>query len=536
MADRERNATVVALMLTVGIIAVIVGGTVFAVKELGLPRFFSRLSSTESSPGRPQASANNLPVFRGPDETIDMARMIQLRQWLREGRFEALNEALDRYQQAFMADYTREFALYDAYQSFEVPPANDEARLKNWIDAFPGSYEPHLAAAHYYYARGWQSRGFDWIKNTTAKQIQGMHLNFAKAREEARAALKINPDLMPAYNILIGIQKAEGDDASERQTIRKAMARFPYSYVLRSSAQWASEPRWGGSYALMWRLANAADSYAKKYPVLTALHGAAFYDLARRYEYQKSYPKALTAINRAISFGDRSMYYAERADIYAFGFKDYVHARKDAAHAISLRPTASGRYLTQAKIFFAQEAYDDALRDLKTIDAFQPADPYTHQWRQWASWRLANRGNKLFRSDQLKGALKWYRLALAFDADNSKTRYWLGVANFRLNRIDQAAAAFKTCIQMDRHDFKAYQMLDYSLGRRQQWDEILHYWNAFLKLEPNRAEAYFERSGTYYRKHDLRRAKADLQKACNLGCKEACQVYEKHKHELEKSG
>jgi tetratricopeptide (TPR) repeat protein len=530
MADRGKSAAFSALVLTAGIVAVVVAGTVLAVKQFGLPTAFSRLSS-RPAPEMPRAPAEDLPISRGPDKTIDVARMVELRQWLAERRFEALNETLDRYQQAFMADYTREFALIDAYQSFSAPLPEDEARLESWISASPGHYQPYLAAAFYYYARGWESRGFKWRKDTTDEQINGMRLNFSKAEEKAAAALKIDPDLMPAYDLLIGIQNSNGNDPAEKETIQTALAKFPHSYVLWSRALWASEPRWGGSYAQMGRLAGAAEPNAREYPVLTALHGAAFYDLARCYKSDKSYTKALAAINKAISFGDRGYYYALRAEIYAFGMKDYDRAGADADLAVSLRPTESGNYLSRAKISFAREAYEEALSDLKTIDAIQPEDPSTLQWRQWAARNLAGRGNKRFKAD-LEGALKWYALSLSFDKSDPKTHYWRGVANYRLGRYTAAAAELKTCIQLDPHDFEAYRMLDYTLARDRRWDEILHFWDAFLELEPDHAAAYFERSGTHYHRHNLRQAKADLQKACDLGFQKACRQHAKVKDQL----
>jgi hypothetical protein len=64
-----------------------------------------------------------------------------------------------------------------------------------------------------------------------------------------------------------------------------------------------------------------------------------------------------------------------------------------------------------------------------------------------------------------------------------------------------------------------------------QWEEIMRHWNVFLELEPDHAEAYFERSGTHYHNGDMQSAKADLQKACELGHQKACQQYEKVKHQ-----
>jgi hypothetical protein len=90
---------------------------------------------------------------------------------------------------------------------------------------------PYLAIAQYYYARGWESRGYKWAKETPEKQFEGMRFYFSKAEENLKVALKINPNLIVGYHILIGIYNANGDDTAEDRIIGKAAALFPHSFL-----------------------------------------------------------------------------------------------------------------------------------------------------------------------------------------------------------------------------------------------------------------------------------------------------------------
>ena len=68
-------------------------------------------------------------------------------------------------------------------------------------------------------------------------------------------------------------------------------------------------------------------------------------------------------------------------------------------------------------------------------------------------------------------------------------------------------------------------MIDYIFARDQQWDTIIDYWNAFLEVAPDHAEAYLERAGTNYHNKNIEAAMDDLERSCELGNKEACKRY-----------
>ena len=281
MNDRtESNFT--ALFLTVLLMAIIIVTAVVAIKHFGLrfdlPRMFSRHKVYEVT-----KASKNPPISRTPTASIDLAQIIELRQMLQDQRFEQLNAILEGWQNLFENDQTNEYKVYDAYEAFNVNDSAYEESFKKWIMYSSDKYQPHLAIAQYYYAKGWESRGYKWRKDTSGEQIQGMRSYFLKAEEHIKIALKINPDLIVGYYNLIGIYNAVGNDEAEDRIIQKATELFPYSFVIKSVSSWAKQPRWGGSYALMEEIAKKAEKYSNTNPKLTVLYGFIYFDQGRRY-------------------------------------------------------------------------------------------------------------------------------------------------------------------------------------------------------------------------------------------------------------
>lgn len=519
MADREISAAG-ALLMTIGVIGVIAAGSIFAVHHFDLHLDFKKLfqGSEQAAPGAPNP---DLPVSRQADRTIEIEQMMALRKWLEQERFEKLNSVLDGYQRAYEKDFTHEFALIDAFASFHVTMPHYEVLLEKWARAYPNCYQPHLAAAKYYEARAWQSRGFKWRKDTTDAQMEGMRHHFVTASEKLASARKIHAKLLPAAIIQLGIHNALGEDEAEKRVIERAFAAFPYSYSLRSRAMWANQPRWGGSYRKMWSIAVDAKAQAPSYPVLTALYGAVYCEQARVFQQDDQYDKALESIQQAIAFGDRPSFFRQRASIYTYGIQNHRQALADINRAIALRPTQCSSRLMRAKIYYAQKDYAATQKELATIETFWPQDPSTQNWRRWAARNLRSHGHKSYKTD-LRAALDAYTLSLSFDGQSHETYYWRGVANSKLGRYEAAEADLRQCIQLDPRYFDGYRMLDYTLARKRKWEDIIAFWDTFLEKVPDHAEAYLERSGAHYHNRNMAQAKKDLRKACDLGSEKAC--------------
>jgi len=527
--NEKESSIFTAIFLSIIVIGILVFFTIVAVKYIDsrsyLKQIFGNKAYEVTKPSK------NLPTLTEPRGTIDIAQIVNLRDMLQNKEFEQLNAVLKEYQNCFKEDQTDEYKVYDAYRTFYLTDPLYEKFFEKWINNSPDKCQPYLALAHYYCAKGWESRGYKFKKDTSEERFEGMRFYFSKAEENLKTALKINPDLMVGYNILINIYNATGNDAAEDKTIESAIALFPHSFLVRYAGAWAKQPRWGGSYKDIEEIAKEAERYSNINPELTALYGLIYYDRGRIYRSNKRYTKAIDLFTEALTFGDHWSIYYERAKIYHFDLKEYNSALEDINRCIELRPVIDEIYRMRSRIYFAKGDYSYSLEDLHTAELLSPGEPSTTKWKEWASKKLLNKGYKLLKTD-IDAAFENYNLSIEFDDDNFESYYQRGFAFNSIEDFKSALSDFNRAIEINPHHFESYRMVDYMLARDKQWDTIIEYWNRFLELEPDHARAYLERAGTYYHNKKFERALDDLGKSCDLGNKEACKRYESLKTKL----
>ena len=458
-----------------------------------------------------------------PDDSISKDRIVELRTLLADGDLERLNTALADYQTLFEMDSFNEYKVYDAYRAFETTAPAYETHLNAWKDAFPNHHQPYLALGKYYYAKGWEARGNKFITETSQDQIRGMRTFLARAEEHLNTALAINPKLIVGHNLLIAIHNTLGDDDAEDRSIQQAVALFPDSFIIHSTAEWATTPRWGGDYPAMEAIARKAQADAATNPKLSALYGYVYYDQARRLRHQKKYEKAAELLTRAISYGDHWLFYNERAELYHYYLKDGESARADIDRSLQLRPTLATSYRLQSRIAFADADYDASHDSLQIAERLVPEDSKTQKWRAWASTHLMKRGHPFFKTD-IQAAMDMYDRSILFNEENFEAYYWRGVAEYNEQDPDTALADLETAIDINPHHFASYQMIDRVLAGSRQWGQIIGYWNRFLALEPDHAGAHLEIAGTHRHNKDVDQSRIHLEKACELGSQEACRL------------
>ena len=111
-------------------------------------------------------------------------------------------------------------------------------------------------------------------------------------------------------------------------------------------------------------------------------------------------------------------------------------------------------------------------------------------------------------------------------ADKLRSR---ALAAWRRNDLEAALADFRAVIDLEPADFEVHRHADRILSSQRRYDEAIALWNEYLKWSPRDAEAYFERGGAHYRKQDFPAARADAQRACELGKEQACPMVERLK-------
>lgn len=86
----------------------------------------------------------------------------------------------------------------------------------------------------------------------------------------------------------------------------------------------------------------------------------------------------------------------------------------------------------------------------------------------------------------------------------------------------QEVARLRAAAQAAPDDFSAHQALDYALAHHRNFAEVIAMWNEYLARHPDDANALFERSGAHFNSGHRAEAKADLERACELGVDQAC--------------
>jgi tetratricopeptide (TPR) repeat protein len=524
---RKESSWLGAMAITLVIIGSLIAGTVFLIKTFGNPLDFFKYSSRENHYYVFQTS-ENLPVSREPVDSITLDQFSGLRENFENRQFNTLNSILEDYQIGFEMNSRDEFKVYDAFRVFAGTMPIYEEILDDWVNFSPERFPPYLARAAYYYARAWESRGNKYAKDTSEDQFREMQFHLSKAADDIDTALNINPHLLPAYYLRIGIFNTTGDYDGEDGNIQRALELFPDSFLIRARFMWAKEPRWGGSYREMENFAKDSEQYADSNPAMTALYGFICYDQSRRLVKREKYKKAVEYCTKALSYGDNWLFYKQRANIYHYYLNEPHKAMIDIDRSIYLRPTIEESYRLRSKIYYKDGDMDNAYDDIMTAEVIKPGDAKTRKWREWVGEKLMYRGHKVYKED-LNAAIEQYNFSIQFDPQASLPYYWRGVAYYRLKQIDSALPDFQRSIELGPHHFESYLMMDYALLESKQFDEIIGYWSQFIELEPDHARAYLERSGTYYHKRDYANSLKDLKAACDLGNEEGCKRYRKYK-------
>lgn len=528
---KEKKIGLIEALVITGIVIGVLGGIGLGVsKVVGNPfQILNKLKSRQSGFYEVTRAAKDLPVSRDPQETLTLHQIEELRELFESRQFEALNLMYKTYQQDFVDDFNNEYKLQDAFGVFDTTLPLYEELFEAWIAYSPGHCVPYLARAHYYWTKGWESRGYSWAKDTTQEQFRTMRQNFQKAADDASRALAINPKLLTAYIILMSISNATSDDAGLQDWSQAALELFPHSFLIHSSYMNAITPRWGGSYRQMENFAKAAEPYAQANPYLTFLYGYIYCDQAKVLKGEKRYDQAVVLYTKAMAFGDSWYFYNERAKVYHYYLKAPDKALADADYSIYLRSSRDESYRMRARIHFLKNDFDSALDDLQAAIVLNPTNSNTLSWQKWAGTNLMKQGHKAYKED-LNQAIDKYKFSLMFNPENAEAYYWRGVAYSRLSELDLALDDLKNAIDLNPRHFDSYLMLDYTLFQKHELDRIIQYWNQFIELEPEHPRAYLERSGTYYHKKDFANALKDLKKSCDLGNKEGCKRYNQYKN------
>ncbi|HEU4556061.1 MAG TPA: tetratricopeptide repeat protein [Chitinophaga sp.] len=119
----------------------------------------------------------------------------------------------------------------------------------------------------------------------------------------------------------------------------------------------------------------------------------------------------------------------------------------------------------------------------------------------------------LLRAHHNQAAVKYYEMAFAQDPTNADPLYDMAQYYQEQQKIKEATATYKRCIEADPGYAAAYIALGRLHAQQQQWKPALNYFTLAARAKPTDAEAYYYRGLCYEQLGNKKAARDDYSKA-----------------------
>ncbi|HUO05848.1 MAG TPA: DUF4034 domain-containing protein [Candidatus Binataceae bacterium] len=356
---------------------------------------------------------------------------------LSQRKFTELEAQIDSYQKEFEKSVTAEEKVGDAFDTFSNADPTVGDLLAEWVKASPNSYISHTADAEYLCSAGWNARGGGYATEVAADSFKRMGELLSQADQEARQALKLNPKVIAAYNILIVDGKSQCDYSTMISQLDAALAQCPACYGPRYNFIQALVPQWCGrreemaqfvTADVMAQFAAAAQKFAAQNPQLKPDEAMAkflqekmksagqtsqltpeeamakFAEEAQKTAGQSPLAKRLNEITGGKQSYEAMAKVAEDAQKYvgqnprlkylkgiadedqaseALYQQKYDAAVKFYTQAIEKAGDSWSYYQKRAEAYYALRQFDNALSDLNHAHALLPESPRTIKYRAY---------------------------------------------------------------------------------------------------------------------------------------------------------
>lgn len=439
-----------------------------------------------------------------------------IRSLLWHNKFALLDKYFDEFEDGVEADYTKEYWASDAVDALSSVESELGARLDAWVAMSPDSFGAHCVRGSQWYEVAWARRGGQYTRNTPRSDLDAMNDALVHASKELDRALSIRPNAVWVMRTQMWIAALHGDRQRIETIIAKATAGCPGCLRVRLAYVLMNEPRWGGSR-------EAMRAYAKKdlekNPRFRFLTGYADLDESDDLERANKWDEASTVVARATALGDHPDFLAARADI-ALQRKDWAGALVDLDKAVAMRPASEGFLGERARALYGLKRYEDAGRDLLGLLRVDPTSETGRELHPATVTALVYQGWEDHKANKRDDALRIYDLAAELAPTDGqvlqrRAAIIVGSDNPDVAQLQKAATDHPD-------DFRLHQQLDYAMSKTGDFTHILEMWNEYLERHPDEARGYLERGGTYYHLGRPDDARADAQRACDMGITEGC--------------
>ena len=277
------------------------------IRWVGLAVFLMAMASTLVAPvdGLSQAL---------PRVTVRRVDLVEL---LITGRWDTLDAKLSAYETKAEKDPRFEMNAMAAFGAFDAGNSLIAAKLNDWVTAAPNSYAALVARATCGVAIAQRVRGNGPGAEVPKETQATVDKELQSAVRDAKEAIKIHPNLAPAFALRIKAARIEGIGEELAHAKGDALSIVPGSFAVREQIMYALRTRWGGTRQEMQQLADSSQYYAEQNPAMQFLKGWVSLDEGDDFADTRKWPEAIEKYTQAIQTGGEYWTsYRRRASAY----------------------------------------------------------------------------------------------------------------------------------------------------------------------------------------------------------------------------
>lgn len=312
--------------------------------------------------------------FTGGSFAAELKPMIDAREW----------EKLDAHFAGFLKrHYSGEDPEYRIYRSFPlISWKNDddaERYTLRWLKGAPTSPYANTARAKILMSEAWEIRGGEFAKDVPPERMRRA-MNLARqASTLLSRAIKQEPRLLPAYEIIMEAYVLGGEPELMRRALKAALNQSPSSYYIRSTASAYMSQFWGGTLEEQDAMVEDARPHFAENPRLRLLTPYREVEKSRQAYVNEDYRSALPLLREALKSGP-SYEPLSRARYSASKLGYHVEGLLYLSQNIRFERAPGEELMLRAKLWEWDRDYTRALRDLRTaVRIFPSSEEYARE-------------------------------------------------------------------------------------------------------------------------------------------------------------
>ncbi|MBN2173256.1 MAG: tetratricopeptide repeat protein [Bacteroidales bacterium] len=214
----------------------------------------------------------------------------------------------------------------------------------------------------------------------------------------------------------------------------------------------------------------------------------------------------IEALEKAVELDDQNIdAYLKLAEI-SIVFRDYKNALNYIDKSLKLDELESKGYFLRGAVLLET---GDTIRSIRN---FQKAIDYNQQYFE-ANLQLG----LIFSEKKNDLAIDYLNNALNIDPDNIESLYYLAMFYQNTERYEKAIQVYHSIVAKDGRFFYGYYNIGYiNLVYLKNFEEAIDYFNKAIEINPEYADAYYNRGFAYELLKDVEKSRADYQKTLEI--------------------